>query len=312
MKLSGWKWPGSEVDSVDFDPNAPKYLYKYMGESLFEFFENCGLRFTQRSSFNDPFEQLKVDRQKLERLDADQRQALLADCANVYAHSKTLVANIFQKKMELEKSSLSTDVSDYTNGAGLLCLSEVPDSLLMWSHYASEHRGFVIEINAEYFWKNQLYKNDGKFIVRRVLYRDARVDDQQLGLHEYLFDTPHQTISTKSSHWSYEHEWRIEAPLGDGLCFVLKDGDGEANKIDKSKNPYYLHKIPEQYITKIIFGANCRMQDILRVKNKLETNRSLSHVLMKLAVLDPTDFRLRLVNIKHSDFGGISESCYAP
>ena len=54
------------------------------------------------------------------------------------------------------------------------------------------------------------------------------------------------------------------------------------------------------------------MQDILRVKNKLETNRSLSHVLMKLAVLDPTDFRLRLVNIKHSDFGGISESCYAP
>lgn len=296
--------------NTNLNLNQPRYLYKYLGESLVGFFENCGVRFTPRSSFNDPFEQLKSDRDQLDQLDADQRNALFANCANTFAHSQKLVTDILNKKVTFNASPESTDKPDYTNGAGLLCLSEIPDSLLMWSHYACDHRGVVLEIDFNYFHQRQLYQKTGEFIIRKVIYRDSRVDDQPNGLGDYLFETPHQTISTKSSHWSYEHEWRIEAPFNTDLFFILKDENGKI-KLDKNKNPYLLHKIPEKYITKVIFSTNCHTKDIIKIKNQIVNNPNLSHIAMKLAVLDPVDFRLRLINLKGSDFTSIDEQMYA-
>src|SRR5207302_2679902 len=38
---------------------------------------------------------------------------------------------------------------------GVLCLTEVPDSQLMWSHYAGSHKGFVIEFDSQHSYFNQ-------------------------------------------------------------------------------------------------------------------------------------------------------------
>jgi Protein of unknown function (DUF2971) len=87
-----------------------------------------------------------------------------------------------------------------TERAGILCLSECKDSLLMWSHYADAHRGVCIEYSTS---------NERLFgcSVDRVSYASVYPEMS-------LTDTPdlgwvRKYLSTKSAHWKYEKEWRI-------------------------------------------------------------------------------------------------------
>ncbi|KNE87154.1 hypothetical protein PSTG_19467, partial [Puccinia striiformis f. sp. tritici PST-78] len=50
----------------------------------------------------------------------------------------------------------SSKIFDALNKSiGIFCLSEKPDSELMWSHYADSHQGFVIEFETECSFFNQ-------------------------------------------------------------------------------------------------------------------------------------------------------------
>ena len=86
------------------------------------------------------------------------------------------------------------------NKIGLYCLSRIPDSILMWSHYGYEHQGYCLEFEAtdhtEVFGEAQ-----------PVLYSDSYpiVD---------FFKTPKEKqvapiFLTKYASWAYEQEWRI-------------------------------------------------------------------------------------------------------
>ncbi len=81
---------------------------------------------------------------------------------------------------------------------GVLCLSEVYDSILMWSHYADCHRGvcLIYETNYEFFAHAQpvRYQKDRPKVNPVVQSNDEMLDN---------------AIFTKSSDWSYEKEWRI-------------------------------------------------------------------------------------------------------
>ena len=83
---------------------------------------------------------------------------------------------------------------------GLYCLSEHNDSILMWSHYASDHSGYCLEFEATdhspFFGAAQKVKYCTSFPV---------VD---------FFTTPKEeqvdlVFLTKFKGWSYEGEWRI-------------------------------------------------------------------------------------------------------
>lgn len=98
----------------------------------------------------------------------------------------------------------------------ILCLSDVPDSILMWSHYAQSHSGMVLRFTDQ---------TPGNPLVRarRVHY----VDQMPSLLNEEALsrilagcralDTRRimdEVIYTKSSHWAYEREWRVFAGRG--------------------------------------------------------------------------------------------------
>lgn len=77
------------------------------------------------------------------------------------------------------------------------CLSERNDSILMWSHYANFHRGFVIEYDAIDLCN--MYFNE----LLPVIYSKERV---KLNFNiEELF----HSLLVKYDEWSYEQEWRI-------------------------------------------------------------------------------------------------------
>jgi hypothetical protein len=83
---------------------------------------------------------------------------------------------------------------------GLYYMSGVPDSILMWSHYANDHQGYCLEFEA----------TDHTPVfgeAQAVLYRDDYpiVD---------FFNTPNEEqvdliFLTKYTGWAYEQEWRI-------------------------------------------------------------------------------------------------------
>lgn len=295
-----------------FNPNNPADFYKYLpAKRAVDFFNDCSLRFTPNGSLNDPFEYAQVDRDYLSNLSEDEKLALFANCSNDFRHSPSLVAGVLSNKVErLKKTSNSTLIASPKKGGGVLCFSETPSNLLMWSHYASEHQGMVIEINSSYFFDKNLYENLGKFIIHRTRYRDSRIEDQQEGLYELLFRTPIETSATKSSHWSYEQEWRIEATFNSEEFRLATDSAGK-HKYDHCGEPIFLHNIPKKYITKVIFGANCCIKNIVAIKNKLASDPSLSHITMKLAVMDPIEYKIRIINLKQEDFSQINENEYA-
>ena len=92
----------------------------------------------------------------------------------------------------------------------IFCVSETHDNILMWSHYAANHTGAVIESQAVREVDSPLlvaqpvrYSRD----VPRLSY-DIMMNSE-LGRDEIL-----KTVTlTKSDVWAHEREWRVWATL---------------------------------------------------------------------------------------------------
>jgi hypothetical protein len=99
--------------------------------------------------------------------------------------------------------------------AKLLCLSEVHDNILMWSHYAQNHSGAVLEFDSDERKDSPLKK------AERVIYSKAmpRLMNEK-EMVQYLSgqwqmdanEIMHNSIFVKADDWSYEKEWRIWLP----------------------------------------------------------------------------------------------------
>jgi hypothetical protein len=82
---------------------------------------------------------------------------------------------------------------------GMFCLSSRADDILMWSHYASSHRGACLG-----------FRTTGD----SLLWDAQRVEySEHYPLVDYFHMTPEQRVRkmllTKAEHWSHEQEWRV-------------------------------------------------------------------------------------------------------
>jgi hypothetical protein len=99
--------------------------------------------------------------------------------------------------------------------AKICSFSEVPDSLLMWSHYADHHRGFCIEYDLQSLGdSNHLFRKN----LYPVLYSADLYDLSPFG--EGLAGGPETrgdfqpmllllAMLTKFEGWQYENKWRL-------------------------------------------------------------------------------------------------------
>jgi Protein of unknown function (DUF2971) len=92
--------------------------------------------------------------------------------------------------------------------AGILSLSELGDNILMWSHYAQQHKGICIEFRRNP--SNILGKPDHTSPVRYSIKaptidaRNYRTADKE-GQNEIELSL----VLTKAADWTYEREWRV-------------------------------------------------------------------------------------------------------
>lgn len=138
---------------------------------------------------------------------------------------------------------ISRDIEKFQNGLNeiiksslahsrVLCMSETHMNVVMWSHYAEQHRGAVIKLNCS----DEV--DDNLLMARRVTYTETfpdfvSVDDwvadkfglKEIDISRLAFDLAY----IKHNDWIYEREWRVHIPLlpsepcGDGKSLFEKD-----------------------------------------------------------------------------------------
>ncbi len=157
------------------------------------------------------------------------------------------------------------------------CLSEVEDSVLMWSHYAESHKGFVVKYSVSFpkdIGANSALPLPVKYTQDRPKFTTIELMRWRLTEAENASrngDSIQEGLYlTKSALWKNEREWRLVEPERKGTGYY-----------------HYENLVP----TEIIVGV--KMPD-----EKLEFMRdSLSHLSFKKAVLDGTSYELMFENI---------------
>jgi hypothetical protein len=146
-----------------------------------------------------------ADRKKL--LSSDKPYETLEEIRNNYSNLSD-ESNIEKVKTDMEIYKKSA-VDKYKDHLRVLCLSEKNDSILMWSHYADNHKGLCIE-----------YVFDEHPDIVESLYPVVYTDKRPMLSKSNIESNkePMHTILCKSPDWSYEKEWRyiaIKQPYDD-------------------------------------------------------------------------------------------------
>ncbi|NPT57584.1 DUF2971 domain-containing protein [Paraburkholderia elongata] len=126
---------------------------------------------------------------------------------------------------------------------GLLCLSKSGREPVMWSHYADCHRGMVLAFDT------------GPEDIHEVTYRKTRkphaldlTHDTAAQLEPLLLET----LTTKSSSWAYEQEWRKLIFEKDWTLKQLPNGDGSTTV----SVPFYDFR-KDMKLVDVILGPGC-------------------------------------------------------
>jgi hypothetical protein len=236
--------------------NAPGILYKYIKvEHALGVLQDLKLRITPPNEFDDPFEFLlrvegDMPRSRVKKMmKAKDYQRELYELAK----SKGIVVGSFKDFRKGFRADREKHVGDAIQHAqpvitaylkqpykdeiskryGVLCLTEVPDSILMWSHYASGHRGIVLGMGILPHWK-----------LHRIDYSTERIpaDLRWYQNDESYLEMMTKLVKSKSQDWAYEKEWRAVSQL-EKAERQLRDG-----------KPCYLVSIETEVIKEIILG----------------------------------------------------------
>ena len=267
--------------------------YKYVdAEGAKKIISNCSLRFTRPSEMNDPFDvriheliDTELERFLAENLTVHSNQFLQNPAP--YLKSKgiesdateeiinALLALSDEEKSKLNSELVATDLSvlypdldgmkkriaeetqfviSNLENSGIFCATRNYSNLLMWAHYADQHRGLVLG------FKPYLPKDSMLTLLEPVIYSeqrpafyDPKLDwvldpNDEEATRRIIANVLKRINFTKSIHWSYEEELRL----------VIPDEVNPGNVASALK--YH----PEELV-EIYFG--CRMQE--NIKNEI-------------------------------------------
>ncbi|WP_430474012.1 DUF2971 domain-containing protein [Thalassospira lucentensis] len=269
-----------------------KQLFKYMSEPR-DFFENGYIRLTQIAALNDPFE-ATFSRTDLELL------ALECD-----------------EKVACNRQTFPDFIETNLSKLGAISLSENKENLLMWAHYADEHKGILagISYHAEgeglklfehllpvsHLFSDSLNTDyspfDGKpkpvSYRKSPRYRNDKFDHDYSNVcvesgDRFLYEVCMQ----KSDEWIYEQEYRIVLRLEQSDRVIAPKGI-----LDPLLNPsrtHHIHHLLRSYTVPSEAEPHCYITDLSSIDDEVEriacaktlTNLSKSRDVIYLMKLD--------------------------
>jgi hypothetical protein len=144
---------------------------------------------------------------------------------------------------------------------GIFSLTEDPAHILMWSHYASQHTGIVVEFDENDSWFDQRRSPSDEF---RHLVRVTYVQNPQPRTWSKLNGA--DLLYTKNADWVYEREWRIIRTLNEGT---------------ETRIGIFCFDVPPKVVRSIIFGFRTSLDLETEVRKVVSANSSLKDVSFK-------------------------------
>lgn len=198
-------------------------LYKYMPLRK-DFFIDPLIRLTGPAELNDPFDSIPSDASVIKKTEHLARAANLSE-------------KEFNRKIYITKDF---DVKKRLMEVGVISLTEDYENLLMWSHYADEHRGIVVGFECDDTWldycpSNEIVSNQcfNERMPIPVRYR-ARRDDIRTVVKDTFFEcNRHLMLNAylvKSDSWIYEKEHRAIIDKKYSNVIVLEKKHVESTK----------------------------------------------------------------------------------
>lgn len=270
-------------------------LFKYCGDSGLQVLRSLELKATPPNEFNDPFEFSPVVRTKKPKAYAEQEvmeilssprffeahRSHFPDCKTFrefqsFAHGrKSAVISL----MEAETPNLDAmlDVlGTVSQVVGVICFSADPLQPLMWAHYASSHKGLVLEFDE----KDPVFNNDS---FLKVDYNATRAEYDQ-GVSDVI-SAAQLFAKRKSPHWDYEQEYRLIVELE------------LARKQVNGTNVIHLFKFEPTLLKSVTLGlraSGAARNEVLSLANK----SPLEHVEVFQIEADKNEFKLHRMKIK--------------
>lgn len=261
--------------------STPPTFFKFVSFERRDVIENGNIRFAPIGEFNDPFE--------LEPVITPISQGFFEYCANLteqeikelqftkedldYSSTREGLTGIYKEKYrdKVQKYGvLSLSSNDQINPLLTVSFPEKKDpreNILMWSHYADSHRGFVIEFDKNFMSETELHKV--KYSNERDFLTFEDIDDNDF----------QKVFYKKSEEWAYEQEYRAVLLL---------------NKADEVKdNKYHLFKFRKKSVRSITFGCAMSQNNKDLIIKIIENDSEYESVKFNHALLNDDDFCLQ-------------------
>lgn len=281
-------------------------FYKYVSAERIDILHNRLIRFTQPNAMNDPFEAqphfyalgkegladayAEMIRRAPYRVWEDYKRVTETNLDR-WAFAKQLEADPdYAERLynELRHRDLLPDLRErfynLHNTAGILSLSETPDNLLMWAHYAEGHTGFVLVLDSSY----DFFKGNNTLLgfakPEPVEYRSER---PRMKIEETSEGSAMQEIFfVKGLDWKYEKEWRYLKALAD------------ADKRLRDVSDVNLFRLPPECIRGVILGCNSTEELQNKILELQRDDPEFGHLKIQQAHVSQTYYRLDVTEIE--------------
>lgn len=259
------------------------HFYKYTSaESALTIISSLSLRWSSPLKFNDPFDHqigfsFKFDGETLGQALYEEMERIVFDGKvsfkqptlfsllairlhtirdrlpkDAFKEDLTRATREIAENFENHVEMLHAAIQEQLTHSRVLCVAEENDNVVMWSHYADQHRGVVLELRCVDEIDNTL------LVARKVSYsREFPKFPPLISYVRHLTgeelidyaDLSRQVAFTKHEDWSYEKEWRVHMPL-------LNEPPGDG---------YSLFKESPRVFGNIYLGCRMADEDVARI-----------------------------------------------
>ncbi|EJL6601152.1 DUF2971 domain-containing protein [Vibrio cholerae] len=220
-------------------------LYKYLpfDQGAKCLLKDGTMKFSSYDTFNDPFDcVVSYDLEEAENYMSSRKDLIKAAGDKIGLSPAKRLQNRRVMLKRFEHSLVNGKASrDIAKDWGVCCLSSRPDNILMWSHYADNHKGLLVEFTTdqnhigivtdpEFYltaWPIEYTEN---MPVRKISVRD--------------FEAVKEQFLCKSMDWAYEKEHR---------CLSHRNGPG-------------IYPFDKTMVTKVIAGLKMSDADFIELK----------------------------------------------
>lgn len=252
------------------------YLYKYAPHNndsrKYEIITKSQLWFSKVESFNDPIDSKLDYRQEYTEDEIKQYwENFIKNKPDNPPTLDKLLQDWGNNSSFIEHQNRGFD--KYRKGLGVFCFSKNPKNILMWSHYANNHKGIVYEFKPSLFTDKKTssfnafpykvnYPNDRCYDLLSHTLKEEKKKEQFA-----------KELLTKANDWQYEEEYR------------MIDFENSGNKVFNKES-----------LISIIFGVRTNKVeiDILRY---LCVKHGFSHIKFKKAQFKKAQFEIEIIDI---------------